>query len=163
MSAVIELLDFVMRRLQVLPPEAPDSSASGTRTVKIEFVQLVKKDDHSKHTVALRIKSQPGIGKEGVLGPIIEAEIVGLIRCPEELPEERRAYMALYNGAVILYGLLRGQVAASTGAFPGGVVKLPSVDMKAMVDAWVAAQREEPAAKPEVPAKRKTRKAPRKA
>lgn len=41
--------------------------------------------------------------------------------------------LVLYNGSLILYGLLRGQIAAITGAFPTGKFMLPSVNMQQVI------------------------------
>ncbi|MCC5875329.1 MAG: hypothetical protein JJU11_03820 [Candidatus Sumerlaeia bacterium] len=62
-------------------------------------------------------------------GPCIEAKIVGVFSCPEEMEEAKRFPMVRYNGSLILYGLLRGQVATVTGSFPTGKLTLPSFNM----------------------------------
>jgi hypothetical protein len=42
-------------------------------------------------------------------------------------------YLIRVNGGTILYGILRGEIAAFTGSFPGGKFNLPTVNMMEIV------------------------------
>ena len=57
----------------------------------------------------------------------VEADIVGFLRVDEEMPDEEKDKLVPANGVSVLYGVLRGVVGASTGAFAGGKLVLPTM------------------------------------
>ena len=65
----------------------------------------------------------------------IDSEIVGYFSFSEEFSdEEKRQITIRINGSVILYGILRGQIATFTGSFPNGKFNLPTVNMIEIVN-----------------------------
>lgn len=68
--------------------------------------------------------------KKGRTGLDIDSEIAGFFTFPPETEEEEMQYLVRVNGATILYGILRGQVAMASGSFPGGKFLLPAVVMQ---------------------------------
>ena len=64
----------------------------------------------------------------------LDCEIVGLFRFPEDSTEETMQGLIRLNGCTILYGILRGQLANITGAFPRQKLILPTVMMEEVVN-----------------------------
>lgn len=60
----------------------------------------------------------------------IDSEIAGIFTFTDDATEEEMQYLIRVNGATILYGLLRGEIATVTGAFPEGKYVLPAVYMQ---------------------------------
>ena len=62
-------------------------------------------------------------------GYFIDTSIVGIFSAPEDMDYNDRYQLIAINGGTILYGILRGQIAAFTGAFDGGRFTLPTINM----------------------------------
>ena len=71
--------------------------------------------------------------KEPPAGYEMESQIVGLFSFVEGVPENEMQQLIRINGCTILYGILRGQIAAATGSFVGGKFNLPTVMMDEVV------------------------------
>ena len=59
-----------------------------------------------------------------------DAVIDGFFSFPEKAEEDTMQYLVRINGATILYGILRGQIAMVSGSFPTDKVNLPPVVMQ---------------------------------
>lgn len=94
--------------------------------------------------------------KSGKAGYAIEAEIVGFFEFAESTEEDKMQYLIRVNGGTILYGILRGEVAAFTGSFPGGKFVMPSVYMQEVV-AQVEADKKAERAKTKATTKSRTK------
>ena len=68
--------------------------------------------------------------KEDYTGLKMETEIVGFFSFPDDTEEDEMQYLVRINGASMLYGILRGQIAMVTGSFPTGKMNLPPVVMQ---------------------------------
>ena len=64
----------------------------------------------------------------------LDCEIVGLFRFPEDSTEDTMQGLIRLNGCTILYGILRGQLANITGAFPRQKLIMPTVMMEEVVN-----------------------------
>jgi hypothetical protein len=70
--------------------------------------------------------------REGETGYEVKLALFGLLSLDDEdpgTPEDTRRYVASLNGATILYGIARAEVASLTSNFPGGRLLLPTVYM----------------------------------
>lgn len=66
---------------------------------------------------------------------VINAEILGFFTFFEDatLSENDKQYLIRLNGSTILYGMLRGVITSTSGAFPCGHFVLPSVYMQELI------------------------------
>lgn len=135
-ESVIELLDFALFGVSVVVPEQRAAGFSTDGSLSIDFsprsVKAAPDDLHLYLTVSFEAAFRDG----KPLGPTGSARIAGHFRAPREIPEDKRQWLLLYNGAIILYGLLRGQIAGLTGSMPTGKFMLPSVNMQHTVREW---------------------------
>ena len=67
------------------------------------------------------------------IGIAFEAEIVGFFTFPEGTESTRIEQLVRLNGCTVLYGVLRGLIANTTGSFPGGKFILPTFMMQDVV------------------------------
>lgn len=67
-------------------------------------------------------------------GYVIDCKITGIFVFPEETDRAKRPLILRMNGTAILFGVLRGQIASLTGMFEGGVLSLPTINMKDAVN-----------------------------
>ena len=82
------------------------------------------------HTYALKLIVNIKPTKE--TGYTISAEMDGFFIFPkDETDNDKMVYLAIENGAIMLYGILRGQVASVTGSFVTNKFVLPPVVMVA--------------------------------
>src|SRR5690606_7142009 len=80
--------------------------------------------------VALKVSLAPPAECSGYQ---IALSITGLLSVEpggEEIDEENLRSLAVLNGAMILYGIVRAEVASMTSNFPGGRLLLPTVYMQ---------------------------------
>ena len=133
MAKRLELKDFFLTKLCVewdpsdgLHPL--DDSGKEEGPVRIEHEIVRRTADQPLYALKLCVQIVP-TGKETHSGYRVDAEIVGLLRFHQGSPEEKVRQILRTNGAVILYGVLRGQIAAFTGSFLAGKFMLPTVNM----------------------------------
>lgn len=98
-----------------------------------DYDVLSNADDPLLHALELKVIVEPEPDHAEGMGYAIEAHIIGFFRFEEGTPEEEMQYLVRVNGGTILYGILRGQLAAFTGSFPNGKYMLPSVYMQDVV------------------------------
>jgi len=83
-------------------------------------------DEPKRFRLTLQVSMQVDQGYRGLS---IDAEILGFFSFPADTEENDMQYLVRVNGATILYGLLRGQVAMVSGSFPHGKLNMPPVIM----------------------------------
>jgi len=143
MPDILQLEDFHMTRLHVdwYQPEAKDKGHMSVQSrFWIDYDVMRRTTDKRLFALKLRFKLGPQGGQRQA-GYAIDTEIVGLFRFPESLSEEDMQKLVRVNGGMILYGILRGQIAGFTGSFPGGKFTLPAVYMPDVV-AKIESERE---------------------
>lgn len=112
------LIEFVHTEGEPFPSGLAELSLS------IDYNVAIKADDDLRYRLSLLVSVNP---KE--IGMHIDAQIDGFFLCPAEMPVPVRNGTIRVNGGTILYGLLRGQLAALSGSFPSGPYTLPTVSM----------------------------------
>ncbi|HOF40840.1 MAG TPA: hypothetical protein PLD73_12270 [Candidatus Hydrogenedentes bacterium] len=136
MPDILQLEDFYVTRLSATwhAPEPPsEGQVQFESKYTIDYDVLRRKDD--ARLFALRFRFRLESHKEGkAAGYDIDSEIMGLFRFPESMTEDEMQRLVRVNGSVILYGVLRGEVAAFTGSFPGSKCILPAVYMPEIVE-----------------------------
>ena len=134
MSDVLQLSNFRLVRLKI------DSEPFAVLPANPDFRQetgydvLINKDDPNAFLMILRISgclASPGSTEDA--GTKLEVHAVGEFRVPDGLDDGKKDYLVRYNGGMILYGMVRGQVAMATGAFPCGSLLLPTLYWQATV------------------------------
>jgi preprotein translocase subunit SecB len=127
---VCQLEDFHFTRLSVLWHE-PQESVSVEVHHSFDYEIGRHKTDVNCYRLEFRFNVAPGTPEP--VGYVIDTEIVGFFRIAGNTSPEKADYLALLNGCTILYGILRGQIAALTGCFPQEKFVLPSVMMEDVI------------------------------
>jgi preprotein translocase subunit SecB len=133
MSEVIQLLNFKLIRMSV--DVDPFKNISGDLTFNVEtgYDVFVGTGDPCLFMMLLRVKGAAFSQDGGNTGPSLEVHAVGEFRVPAGIDDAKKDALVKFNGGMILYGLIRGQLAMVTGAFPFGSLLLPTLDWQATV------------------------------
>ena len=135
MPEILQLKDFFITRLHVdwhEPTGGARHIPHFDSGVSFDYDVLRKKDALRSFALRLRVRLEPKPAKSKA-GYEIDSEIMGLFDFPESMEEQQMQALVRINGGTILYGILRGQIAAFTGSFPGGKLSLPAVYMQDIV------------------------------
>jgi len=127
----VQLEDFYMMRLSVIWHDpTPNVKSPVQLESKYTIDYDVFRQTHDLKRFILRFRLNLDSFRTGKrMGYAIDSEILGIFRFPESIAEEEMQKIIRFNGTVILYGILRGEIAAITGSFPGGKFNLPTVNM----------------------------------
>jgi len=157
MAANIEIVNYVILKLSV------ESGAGGSPALsapEIDILQTFNPDNPVNRAVQLSVSVKPAGTEDGYT---ISARILGFFDVTGDETPERLGGIAAINGATILYGVLRAEIASITGNFPGGRAILPTVYMQQVLAAKyanaplpAAAVAAEPAPPPPKPRKART-------
>lgn len=134
MPDILRLRQFDLLQLHVdwAPPKDGADADLDEPIVGCHYEVLRSKESPREFALEFTVKVLPAPGKP-VAGYVIDAKIVGFFSFPESMDEEQMQQLIRINGGTILYGILRGQLSAFTGAFPGGQFILPAVYMQEVV------------------------------
>ncbi|NQU42981.1 hypothetical protein HQ520_06830 [bacterium] len=130
MRKILNLEDFAIDRLHYetwydQPEEDSDPAGPNVR------YEVFRNDtDPSQYMLELEVKLSVPVENDR-LGYCFSAQITGFFRFAEDATEEEMQYLIRVNGGTILYGILRGQMAAL--ATPLGKILLPTVYMNEIV------------------------------
>lgn len=130
-TPTLQLNQFFMKKLNIEWIEAIKKANQMSLTVSYDV--SINKDNENFYRLTFSTKLSPKrskVSKEKLSGYKIASEIVGFFSFPESFSnkDERRIAIRI-NGCIILYGILRGQIATITGSFPNGKFNLPTVNM----------------------------------
>jgi hypothetical protein len=130
MSQVLKLEQFCLTDISMTLP-APERK-NINRAGNSEFTFNVARNNQNPCLYKLDIIVDVGPPfKKGVpVSPKVHVVASGIFSFPEDMDENKRQWLLRYNGGMILYGVLRGQISIISSAFPTGVLVLPSFDMK---------------------------------
>lgn len=134
MPDILQLKDFVITRLHVdwHEPGTPLPVSSLRQQISFDYDVLRKKDAPRSFVLRLRMRLGSNTSKSKA-GYEITSEIMGLFEFPDTMDDKQMNGLVRINGGTILYGVLRGELAAFTGSFPGGKFILPAVCMQDVV------------------------------
>lgn len=133
MKLACELNDFFLRNLEISGAN-PISAAEISMNCGFDYDLFCNDQDCNKIRMVLRVVLGPDKNEKTQSCPFeIKATIEGFFTFPEDLADKQMAYLVRVNTATILYGILRGQIATITGAFPAGKFTLPTVMMQDVV------------------------------
>jgi len=132
MKKLLQLDDFFMARLHVDWRGAGEESSTLSQNPDIDYRIGRNQDNRRQFAMELSVQAFSGKAPEEP-GYEIDARIQGVFSFAEDATEEEMNYLIRVNGATILYGLLRGHIAAMTGAFPGQKLVLPAVYMQELI------------------------------
>lgn len=113
----------------------PRQQDSKNLTYPMFRIEVEPQEAEGGFRVIMRLKIEPSRTAEYSL----ESCQVLLCRILGDGATEERRKLAAVNGATVLYGALRGQIALMTGSFPGGSILLPAVYMGEIWDKHPAA------------------------
>lgn len=136
--------EFFMTRLEI---QWVDPGSDGTVDVHslncgFDYDVFTSRDDGRQFMLKFRGTFREVDAEEKPVGYQVRSEITGFFKVSDEVPEEHRGGFIRGNGVSILYGILRGELAAATGSFPNGKLNLPTIMPKTIVD-MVEKQKEE--------------------
>ncbi len=138
MSDILQLLHFHLVRLHL----DMDPFSSGISNQKLPIEVECEARSHSENPnlflLFLQVKNGGADNQEGGLAFDIQA--VGEFQTPSDWDAEKKAWLVHYNGGMILYGLIRGQVAAVTGSFSCGSLLLPTLNWQEIIKGAIEKQ-----------------------
>lgn len=107
----------------------PTGSAADTSQIRSSFNYKIgiHNEDKSKYRLTFNVKAQELDNKDTPIGVSLDAEIVGLFMFEPGKAKDEMDLLIRVNGTSVLYGILRGFVVSSSGAFPGGKLLLPTI------------------------------------
>lgn len=106
--------------------------------ISVEPEILMRKVDDSVRQLVLRVRYMPKHDREGGLPYSIDVTGRGFFSFPDSgMAEEQRFQMLVFNGASILFGLLRAEVAHITALGAAGSMLLPAVDLSGILADWI--------------------------
>lgn len=134
MSLTVQLEEFFVTRLRIdwhQPlPEAEAEALSGE--MDVDYKVMRHKEEKNRYQMQLSVSAGPR--KEAAkAGWVVDARVEGYFVFPDGLERELMEMAIRLNGGIILYGILRGQVAAATGSFPAGKFVLPTIAMQDVI------------------------------
>lgn len=89
--------------------------------------------DIERFSLTLSVNLKP-LDTANPVGCRVDAKINGYFHLPAFVDEGKRMQYLRLNGCAILYGVVRGLVAAATGPFPGGCFQMPTVNIVSLVN-----------------------------
>ena len=128
----LQLQEFVLTNLNVKWHEPP-TSREAKMAFRFGYDVARHKSDKRRFRLQFTVRAEPA-DKKVPVGYEIESTIVGLFEFVDGMSEGEMQALIRINGGTILYGILRGQIAAFTGSFPGGKFSLPTVMMHEIVE-----------------------------
>ena len=122
-------MHLVKMHVEIVEPDIPVGKAVPAKHgFSIAYDVGRRTDDPSEYRMTLHVTIKP---EES--GWHIDSAIRAVFRCPEGLPVPQMEGLVRVNGGTILYGALRGHIAALTGAFPQMSLNLPTINMLEVV------------------------------
>ena len=144
------LLDaYFLTRLQVdyaFPVGSPTVTVASVVS-NFDYEVMNHRDEPRRRMLRLKVQFQETDEKEQKVGYHIECEMVGFFSFTDSTPQGKEEITIRVNGFNLLYGTLRGIMATTTAAFPGGRFNVPSV-MPNEIVADIERRREEARQKP---------------
>lgn len=117
--------------------------------VRLRVGQFKKSQRKFRLYFAVQVNQRIPKGREA--GHLLDTEVFGDFVFPPRIDADKMQHHLCVNGGMILYGILRGQIALLTAAFPGRGLALPCIDMEEVVQ-----QMESADASKKTPAKKKS-------
>jgi len=126
-SSSLRLEEFLLTKLSLdWQVGRCDCEETCPYSVDVDYFLARKEDDDRSFRLQLRVVLRVA---DDCTGLNIDSVIDGFFSFPEGTSEEDMQYLVRVNGATILYGILRGQVAMISGSFPTGKLNLPAIVM----------------------------------
>ena len=138
MTTPINLQEFLLTRMNV---EYIDGKKNDTSQIKLvfSFEARANQENPNLFKMTLGVTSEPADESDGIK---LDTLIDGFFELNETiLDPAQKQYYVFVNGATILYGILRGQVALFSNNFPCGKFCLPTVVMQEEVKKFFALQK----------------------
>ncbi len=141
---VLQLDDFGLTDLEVHWREVGAEAADDTHTLAVgyEVEQMVADGSRFRLTMTVADRRWSAVGEPPAS---VNATAVGFFTLPESTPLEDRPRVIRVNGLTLLYGALRGALAAVTGVFPPDFrYVLPTVNMLEVIEHVEGGKRGDP-------------------
>lgn len=132
MTKFVQLEDYYVTRLRVDWVEPPSAHEKVEGKINVDYQVQRHESDSLRYRLELKVSVKPA-SRDQKVGWAVDAHIHGLFVFPDGLNEETMHNAIRVNGGIILFGILRGQIATVTGTFPPGKFVLPTVPMQSIV------------------------------
>lgn len=142
MKKMLKLDDFIIKKLHVDWFSKEESPHLPKENPYIDFDISRNIDNKRQYSVRLMVSSYAESSDKSKI--LISVDIIGFFTFYEDATEEEMNNTISLNGLIILYGLIRGQLASSTGAFPCGKYLLPSVYMEEIIPKVIERKKKKP-------------------
>jgi preprotein translocase subunit SecB len=140
LKSPIELKEFFITKLNVDWVEGKEyDKPEGEISLGFDFDAASREGFPNEFKYEFRVIGIPEKGYEGIK---FRAHLDGFFSFPEDMDQKQMLLLLAINGASILYGILRGQLANITGSFPGGKITLPAVTMEDVIPEVLKAKNE---------------------
>jgi len=135
MPDILQLKEFFVTRLHVDWHGSNNALPQKPKVAEpVAFDYDVLRKEETPHSFVLRLRMKADLdASKSTARYEIDSEIMGFFDFPETMDEKQIQALIRVNGGIILYGILRGEIAAFTGSFPGGKIVLPAVYMQDIV------------------------------
>lgn len=125
---IIQLNHFKVEHLEIHCPVMGGGEGDQDSGMSIDY-EVYENEEHKEASLLQLSIKYTGEVREGVRRtPDVAIQVVGVFRLPGEAGENTREHMVRVNGGMILYGMVRGHLAALTGLLSCGSHILPTVD-----------------------------------
>jgi len=126
----LQLNQFEMKKLHVdffSSKRKKKADINMNLSANIRLYKTSQSSRHYKLLLSTKIDPEPKVGYR------IRADILGYFYVPEEIPSDIMEDIVRGNGTMILYGILRGEIAVFTGSFPEGKLTLPTIPIPPII------------------------------
>lgn len=125
---VCQLDEFFLTKLHLdfRPPEKGNAEVTQAGCT-FDYAVATHHEEAHRYRLIFRVGCKEAAKDGTEVGNSVQAEIVGLFSFNPSDSKDKMDTLIRINGVSILYGILRGIVATTTGAFPGGKFLLPTV------------------------------------
>lgn len=128
MQPVCQLEEFALTKLHVdFQPPKRDEAQVSQASFAFDYAVATQEKQQHRYRLTFQVGCKEVTDTSEPVGASIEAEIVGYFTFDVSDSKEKMDKLIRLNGVSILYGILRGIVATTTGVFPGGKFVLPTV------------------------------------
>ena len=140
---VLRLDDFGLTDLEVHWRHAGAAAGAERDTLGVGYQVEEMVGDPTRFRLTLTVDDRTRLAADQPPA-IVKATAVGFFSLPESTPPAERARVIRVNGLTVLYGALRGALAAVTGLFPPDCrYVLPTVNMLEVIQHVEGGNREE--------------------
>jgi preprotein translocase subunit SecB len=128
----LRLETYIIRRIHLEWQGPVDGCERAVQSLTLKATDKQDAQNPRKYRLRLNATITLDKSKENACGFLADVLIEGVFIVPDGLTPEQENSLIHGNGATLLYGVLRGELAAHTGSFPKGRLLLPTIPLRKM-------------------------------